>query len=317
MIQIGNRDIIDIISLIVLTIAIFIFSLVCIDRFSSLHKKDTKKPIKPKPVDRQTIKSTEITGNAESIHPWGRTEIVPMKSIELEYFEYCEEWVMYGDVVQPVGRKGYFMPVMRGNLNLNVKDLTQTWALHEKYESGPIENPETFEDFRVADIRVKEGKIIDIHYTHYRLLSDHTWNIIASWKAIVNPDVPDPVPENVQKNNAPLIVCSFCKGTGERKEDTNLIWRDAKMALWLNKHLMSDKCTNCIKSDDNKYKYCNEVNKQYEIYSKEYETLGPKIEKTSCSKCMGMGQFSSFDTKKQRYITQEEYEQRERDKIND
>ena len=275
------------------------------------YKENTKKNIKPKPVDRQTITSTEVTGNVESIHPWGRTEIVPMKNIELEYFEYCNEWVMYGDVVQPVGRKDYFMPVMRGNLNLNVKDLTQTWVAHEKYESGPIENPETFEDFRVADIRVKEGKIIDIHYTHYRLLSDHTWNIIASWKAIVNPDVPDPVPKNVQKNNAPLIVCSFCKGTGERKEDTNLIWRDAKMALWLNKHLMSDKCTNCIKSD-NKYEYCDEVNKQYEIYSKEYEKLGPKMEKTSCSKCMGMGQFSSFDTKKQRYITQEEYEESEK-----
>jgi len=202
MMQIGNRDIIDIISLIVLTIAIFIFSLVCIDRFSSLHKKDTKKPIKPKPVDRQTIKSTEITGNVESIHPWGRTEIVPMKSIELEYFEYCDEWVMYGDVVQPVGRKGYFMPVMRGTLNLNVKDLTQTWVEHEKLGNGSIEKSETFEDFRVADIRVKEGKIIDINYFHYRLLSDHTWNVIASWKAIVDSDTPAKIKEpNNEFNN--------------------------------------------------------------------------------------------------------------------
>jgi hypothetical protein len=152
------------------------------------YKENIKKNIKPKPVDRQTITSTEITGNVESIHPWGRTEVVPIKSIELEYFEYCDEWVMYGDVVQPVGRKGYFMPVMRGNLNLNVKDLTQTWVEHGKYESGPIENPETFEDFKVADIRVKEGKIIDINYFHYRLLPDHTWNMIASWKAIVNPE---------------------------------------------------------------------------------------------------------------------------------
>ncbi|NBX97581.1 hypothetical protein EB118_07790 [bacterium] len=291
--------------------------LLCLLVLNPLHEKNIKKThVKFKLIDRQKIISTELTGNVESIHPWGRTEIVPMKSIELEYFEFCNEWVMYGDVVQPVGRKDYFMPVMRGTLNLNVKDFSQTWVEHSKFESGLIENPETFEDFRVANFRIKEGEIIDINYLHYRLLSDRTWNIIASWKAIVNPDIPYPVPANTQKNNAPLIICSFCRGTGERIEDTNLIWRDAKMALWLNKHLMSDKCTNCIKSDDNKYKYCDEANKQYEIYTKEYEKLGPKMEKTSCSGCMGMGQFSSFDTKKQRYITQEEYEQREPSKVN-
>ncbi len=188
----------NVIFLIVSTVVICITILF----LNPLHKKNINKAIKFKPVDRQTIKSIEVIGNVESIHPWGRTEVVPMKSIELEYFEYCDEWVMYGDVVQPIGRKGYFMPVLRGTLNLNVRDWIKTWVEHEKYESCPIENPEIFEDFRVADIRVKEGKIIDINYTHYRLLSDHTWMIISSWKAIVNPDIPEKTKElNDEFNN--------------------------------------------------------------------------------------------------------------------
>lgn len=176
--------------LIILPIFLVLFSVFVLN---PIHKKNTEKLPQNKPVDRQTITSTEVTGNVESIHPWGRTEVVPMKSVELEYFEYCDEWVMYGEVVQPTGRKGYFMPVMRGRLNLNVKDLTQTWVAHEKYESGPIQNPETYEDFRVADIRVKEGKIINILYKHYRLDQNKTWSIIAAWEAKFN--------ENLQRRN--------------------------------------------------------------------------------------------------------------------
>lgn len=282
-------------------------------RLESYNKKDTNKIIKSKPTDRQTLISTEVTGNVESIHIWGRTEIVPVTKIELEYFEYCDEWVMDGDIIQPSDRKNYFMPVLRGSLDFNVRDFTQTWIQHNKYESDPIEKAENFEDFRVADIRIKNGKIIDINYFHYRLSSSHTWNIIASWKANFNPDVPDTISEKVQKNNAPIIVCIYCDGTGERLEDTNLIWRDAKMALWLNKHLMNDKCKDCDSKND---KYCGKVDNQHKVFLKEYETLGSKMEKTSCSECMGMGQFSSFDMKTKKYVTQEEYEKRERNKLN-
>ena len=101
-----------------------------------IHKKNIEKLHKPKPIDRTKIVSSNVTGNVESIHPWGRTEVVPMKGIELEYFEYCDEWVMYGDVVQPVGRKGYFMPVLKGHLDLNVKEMTQTWIEYGGYETG-------------------------------------------------------------------------------------------------------------------------------------------------------------------------------------
>jgi len=277
-----------------------------------IHKKNTDKVPQNKPIDRQTISTDNITGNVESIHGWGRTEIVPMKSIELEYFEYCEQWVMYGDVVQPVGRKGYFMPVMRGNLNLNVKDLTQTWVAHEKYESGPIENPETFEDFRVADIRVKEGKIIDINYSHYRLLSDNTWSIIASWKAIVNPDVPDPVLENIQKESEhPVIVCSSCKGKGEKLTDVNKLMMDASLAIFFNHHLMVDKCEKCVKlPNGDGYDYCDVVNERYQTLLKEYGVVGPKMDMAACEQCMGEGTFSSKDLTTGKWLTQEEYDEK-------
>lgn len=151
-----------------------------------LHKKNTEKLHKPKPVDRTKIVSTNITGNVESIHPWGRTEVVPMKSVELEYFEYCDEWVMYGDVVQPVGRKGYFMPVMKGHLDLNVKYMTETWVEYSSYATGPEKEAETYEDFRMAHILVKSGKVVSIKYSHYRLDQNQSWSIIASWEAKFN-----------------------------------------------------------------------------------------------------------------------------------
>jgi hypothetical protein len=110
-----------------------------------------------------------------------------------------------------------------------------------------------------------------------------------------------------------FVSCIYCKGTGEREEDINAIMRDAKMALWLNHHLMSEKCKDC---DSTQNKYCTKVDTQYNIFMKEYKKEGPNIQKTSCSECMGMGQFSSFDMKEQRYLTQEEYEQRERNKVN-
>lgn len=145
-----------------------------------------KKNIEKKPVDRTKIVSTNITGNVESVHPWGRTEVVSMKSLELEYFQYCDEWVMYGDVVQPVGRKNYFMPVMKGHLDLNVNETTTTWVEYGKYWTGLGEDEKSYEDFRVAHIKVIKGRIVNIKYTHYRLDSNGSWSIIASWEAEFN-----------------------------------------------------------------------------------------------------------------------------------
>jgi len=169
----------------IIVLGIVIGLLFSIFVLNPIHKKNIEK-LKNKPIDRQKITIDNIVGNVESIHPWGRTEVVPINGIELEYFEYCDQWVMYGDVVQPIGRKGYFMPVMRGRLNLDVKDFTQTWIEYGGYETGSLEKPETYEDFRLAHIRVKLGKITNIEYTHYRLLSNNTWRIISSWESKSN-----------------------------------------------------------------------------------------------------------------------------------
>ena len=50
-----------------------------------VHRNNIEKLQKPKPVDKTKIVSTSVIGNVESIHPWGRTEVVPIKGIELEY----------------------------------------------------------------------------------------------------------------------------------------------------------------------------------------------------------------------------------------
>jgi hypothetical protein len=166
--------------LITLPIILVLFAVFGLNPF---HRKNIDKL---KPIDRQTISTNNITGNVESIHPWGRTEVVPMKSIKLKYFQYCDEWVMYGEVEQPIGRKDYFMPVMKGHLDLNVKDLTQTWIEYGGYATGPEKDAETYEDFRMAHIKVNSGKVVNIKYSHYRLDQNKTWSIIAVWEARFN-----------------------------------------------------------------------------------------------------------------------------------
>lgn len=276
-----------------------------------IHKKNITKLKHNQPINRQKIISNSVVGTVESIHPWGRTEVVSMKSIELEYFEYCDEWVMYGDVVQPDGRKDYFMPVLKGHLNLDVKDLTQTWTEYASYSTNPDENTETYEDFRLAHIKVKRGKIINVEYTHYRLLSNNTWNIVASWKAIVNPDTPDPISPIVEKDDTPVIVCKFCKGKGQKPTDVNKLMMDAKLALFINHHLNVDKCTKCVKLPyGDAYDYCDTVQNKYKILVQEYADAGPKIDMASCEKCMGMGIFSSKDLGTGKWITQEEYNEK-------
>lgn len=166
-----------------LILCCFAFAAVVAVILNPIHKKNIEKLHKPKPIDRKKIVTTNLTGNVESIHPWGRTEVVPMKEVELEYFEYCDQWVMSGDVVQPTGRKGYFMPVLKGHLDLDVNENTETWVEYAKYWTGLGEGEESYEDFRVAHIKVIKRKIINIQYTHYRLDSNKSWSIISTWEA--------------------------------------------------------------------------------------------------------------------------------------
>jgi hypothetical protein len=103
------------------------------------------------------------------------------------------------------------------------------------------------------------------------------------------------------------IICRQCKGSGEYPTDVNKLMMDAKLALFINKHLNVDKCSKCVKMPyGDVYDYCDVVNDKYRILVQEYANAGPKIEMASCDKCMGMGQFTSQKPDGS-YMTQEEY----------
>lgn len=119
-----------------------------------------------------------------------------------------------------------------------------------------------------------------------------------------------------QKHQKHLLTCIYCNGTGERVEDVNRILFMAKVQLYLNQHLMVDKCEKCVKlPHGDGYVYCETAENQYQIFLKEYGSAGPKMEKTSCGECMGSGQFTIMNNDGS-YMTQDEYEQRERTKLN-
>ena len=112
-----------------------------------------------------------------------------------------------------------------------------------------------------------------------------------------------------QKHEKHLITCNQCKGSGEYPTDVNKLMMDASLALFINHHLMVDKCEKCVKLPyGNAYEYCETVESKYQILLKEYAAAGPKIDMASCEKCMGMGQFTSVK-KDGSYMTQEEYDQ--------
>jgi hypothetical protein len=120
-----------------------------------------------------------------------------------------------------------------------------------------------------------------------------------------------PVPKAlVQKEpEPPLIVCSFCKGKGETPTDINKLMMDASLALFLNHHLMVDKCEKCVKLPyGDGYEYCDTVEKKYQILLQEYGAAGPKIDMAACSECMGMGTFSSKDLSTGKWYTQETWD---------
>jgi hypothetical protein len=114
--------------------------------------------------------------------------------------------------------------------------------------------------------------------------------------------------KNIQKlSKPPLITCNQCKGSGEYLTDINKLMMDASLALYLNYHIMIDKCEKCVKLPyGDGYEYCEAVNQHYQTLLKEYAAAVPKIDMAACDKCMGMGQFTSVK-KDGSYLTQEEY----------
>jgi len=112
----------------------------------------------------------------------------------------------------------------------------------------------------------------------------------------------------------PLITCNQCKGSGEYPTDINKLMMDASLALYLNHHLMVDRCEKCVKLPNGEgYEHCQAANDYYQTLLKEYGAVGPKIDMAACEKCMGMGQFTTVK-KDGSYLTQEEYDQENKEK---
>jgi hypothetical protein len=116
--------------------------------------------------------------------------------------------------------------------------------------------------------------------------------------------------KNIQKlSEPPLITCNQCKGSGEYPTDINKLMMDASLALYLNHHLMVDRCEKCVKlPNGDGYEYCETVESKYQTLLKEYGAAGTNIDMAACEKCMGMGQFTSVK-KDGSYMTQEEYDE--------
>ena len=119
--------------------------------------------------------------------------------------------------------------------------------------------------------------------------------------------------KNIQKlSEPPLITCNQCKGSGEYPTDINKLMMDASLALFINHHLMVDKCKKCVKLPyGDGYDYCDTVQNKYKILLQEYGAAGPKIDMAACEKCMGMGQFTCKKSDGT-YKTQKEYDEENR-----
>jgi hypothetical protein len=111
-----------------------------------------------------------------------------------------------------------------------------------------------------------------------------------------------------EKYKKHLIICKQCKGSGEYPTDVNKLMMDASLALFINHHLMVDKCEKCVKLPyGDGYDYCDIVQNKYKILLQEYGAAGPKIDMAACEKCMGMGQFTCKKSDGT-YKTQKEYD---------
>ena len=104
------------------------------------------------------------------------------------------------------------------------------------------------------------------------------------------------------------IICPQCRGSGKYPTDVNKLMMDASLVLFINKHLMVDKCKKCVKLEGDSYNYCDVVNDRYKILLQEYGAAGPKIQMTDCDNCMGMGSFT-IQNKDGSYMTQEKYDE--------
>ena len=128
--------------------------------------------------------STSASGNVESIHIGGRTEVVPVVCVELrKYFHEENLWELRGGeinggIVQPEGRKNYFIPVLNGKLNTKYGSA----QLVEASNVGWLDSGEYQNEFRVANIIFKEDKPVSVHFRHYNY-KDGKWTEVAGYEA--------------------------------------------------------------------------------------------------------------------------------------
>lgn len=130
--------------------------------------------------------SSQVEGTVESIHIWGRTEVVPIHTIQLtRYFYEDNLWVLEepqtGGIVQPEGRKGYFMPVMTGTLNTQYGSAQLVEVSNVGWAD---EKDEYWSEFRVANLIFKENKPVAVYYKHYNYdYQNNSWKEIAEYEA--------------------------------------------------------------------------------------------------------------------------------------
>lgn len=173
-------------------VAIFtsVASILCWFVLNPIHKANLQK------VEKSKIKteykkplhyvSTNVNGTVESIHIWGRTEVVPVFQVQLtRYFYEDNLWVLEepqtGGIIQPKGRKGYFMPVMSGTLNTKFgpAQLTEVSSV-----GWADEKDEYWNEFRVANLIFKDDEPVAIYYKHYNYdYQTKSWKEIAGYEA--------------------------------------------------------------------------------------------------------------------------------------
>jgi hypothetical protein len=83
------------------------------------------------------------------------------------------------------------------------------------------------------------------------------------------------------------ITCKTCKGTGETKQDVNLLMTQASLALWMNKHIIMENCEICSKNKG--VASCENAKKVYEERMQNYRKNSPRMKMMDCPDCLGIG----------------------------
>ncbi|MGA0853119.1 MAG: hypothetical protein ACO3QQ_07115 [Candidatus Nanopelagicaceae bacterium] len=94
---------------------------------------------------------------------------------------YKNEEPQDGGIIQPKGRKGYFMPVMSGTLNTK---FGPTQLVEASSVGWADENDEYWSEFRVANLIFKDDEPISVYYRHYNYdYQTSSWKEIAGYEA--------------------------------------------------------------------------------------------------------------------------------------